>query len=167
MIINAAGNTQVVSKNKSEKTPKQINYEKYSRRIREISLDIPLEQQLSRSRRPQLHHRPALIRHTMCSARQDAEGVDVSTAEELALIALMQGYQGESFDDLVREILFDYCPEEGYDFFISDMEDRLEDYREQYSPDKYPPYSLWSTEAFKTELLGVIDDYFTTYLPTE
>lgn len=99
-----------------------------------------------------------------CEAR--CGGVDVSTAEELALIALMQGYQGESFDDLVREILFDYCPEEGYDFFISDMEDRLEDYREQYSPDKYPPYSA-EYEAFKTELLGVIDDYFTTYLPTE
>ena len=99
-----------------------------------------------------------------CEARRG--GVDVSTAEELALIALMQGYQGESFDDLVREILFDYCPEEGYDFFISDMEDRLEDYREQYSPDKYPPYSA-EYEAFKTELLGVIDDYFTTYLPTE
>lgn len=99
-----------------------------------------------------------------CEARRG--GVDVSTAEELALIALMQGYQGESFDDLVREILFNYCPEEGYDFFISDMEDRLEDYREQYSPDKYPPYSA-EYEAFKTELLGVIDDYFTTYLPTE
>lgn len=99
-----------------------------------------------------------------CEARRG--GVDVSTAEELALIALMQGYQGENFDDLVREILFDYCPEEGYDFFISDMEDRLEDYREQYSPDKYPPYSA-EYEAFKTELLGVIDDYFTTYLPTE
>ena len=99
-----------------------------------------------------------------CEARRG--GVDVSTAEELALIALMQGYQGESFDDRVREILFDYCPEEGYDFFISDMEDRLEDYREQYSPDKYPPYSA-EYEAFKTELLGVIDDYFTTYLPTE
>lgn len=99
-----------------------------------------------------------------CEARRG--GVDVSTAEELALIALMQGYQGESFDDLVREILFDYCPEEGYDFFISDMEDRLEDYREQYSPDKYPPYSD-EYEAFKTELLGVINDYFTTYLPTE
>lgn len=99
-----------------------------------------------------------------CEARRG--GADVSTAEELALIALMQGYQGESFDDLVREILFDYCPEEGYDFFISDMEDRLEDYREQYSPDKYPPYSA-EYEAFKTELLGVIDDYFTTYLPTE
>lgn len=99
-----------------------------------------------------------------CEARRG--GVDVSTAEELALIALMQGYQGESFDDLVREILIDYCPEEGYDFFISDMEDRLEDYREQYSPDKYPPYSA-EYEAFKTELLGVIDDYFTTYLPTE
>lgn len=99
-----------------------------------------------------------------CEARRG--GVDVSTAEELALIALMQGYQGESFDDLVREILFDYSPEEGYDFFISDMEDRLEDYREQYSPDKYPPYSA-EYEAFKTELLGVIDDYFTTYLPTE
>ena len=99
-----------------------------------------------------------------CEARRG--GVDVSTAEELALIALMQGYQGESYDDLVREILFDYCPEEGYDFFISDMEDRLEDYREQYSPDKYPPYSA-EYEAFKTELLGVIDDYFTTYLPTE
>ena len=99
-----------------------------------------------------------------CEARRG--GVDVSTAEELALIALMQGYQGESFDDLVREILFDYCPEEGYDFLISDMEDRLEDYREQYSPDKYPPYSA-EYEAFKTELLGVIDDYFTTYLPTE
>ncbi len=99
-----------------------------------------------------------------CEARRG--GVDVSTAEELALIALMQGYQGESFDDLVRERLFDYCPEEGYDFFISDMEDRLEDYREQYSPDKYPPYSA-EYEAFKTELLGVIDDYFTTYLPTE
>ena len=99
-----------------------------------------------------------------CEARRG--GVDVSTAEELALIALMQGYQGESFDDLVREILFDYCPEEGYDFFISDMEDRLEDYREQYSPDKYPPYSA-EYEAFKTELLGVIDNYFTTYLPTE
>lgn len=99
-----------------------------------------------------------------CEARRG--GVDVSTAEELALIALMQGYQGESFDDLVREILFDYCPEEGYDFFISDMEDRLEDYREQYSPDKYPPYSA-EYEAFKTELLGVVDDYFTTYLPTE
>lgn len=99
-----------------------------------------------------------------CEARRG--GVDVSTAEELALIALMQGYQGESFDDLVREILFDYCPEEGYDFFISDMEDRLEDYREQYSPDKYPPYSA-EYEAFKTELIGVIDDYFTTYLPTE
>lgn len=99
-----------------------------------------------------------------CEARRG--GVDVSTAEELALITLMQGYQGESFDDLVREILFDYCPEEGYDFFISDMEDRLEDYREQYSPDKYPPYSA-EYEAFKTELLGVIDDYFTTYLPTE
>lgn len=99
-----------------------------------------------------------------CEARRG--GVDVSTAEELALIALMQGYQGESFDDLVREILFDYCPEEGYDFFISDMEDRLEDYREQYSPDKYPLYSA-EYEAFKTELLGVIDDYFTTYLPTE
>lgn len=99
-----------------------------------------------------------------CEARRG--GVDVSTAEELALIALMQGYQGESFDDLVREILFDYCPEEGYDFFISDMEDRLEDYREQYSPDKYPQYSA-EYEAFKTELLGVIDDYFTTYLPTE
>lgn len=99
-----------------------------------------------------------------CEARRG--GVDVSTAEDLALIALMQGYQGESFDDLVREILFDYCPEEGYDFFISDMEDRLEDYREQYSPDKYPPYSA-EYEAFKTELLGVIDDYFTTYLPTE
>lgn len=99
-----------------------------------------------------------------CEGRRG--GVDVSTAEELALIALMQGYQGESFDDLVREILFDYCPEEGYDFFISDMEDRLEDYREQYSPDKYPPYSA-EYEAFKTELLGVIDDYFTTYLPTE
>lgn len=99
-----------------------------------------------------------------CEARRG--GVDVSTAEELALIALMQGYQGESFDDLVREILFDYCPEEGYDFFISDMEDRLEDYREQYSPDKYPSYSA-EYEAFKTELLGVIDDYFTTYLPTE
>ncbi len=99
-----------------------------------------------------------------CEARRG--GVDVSTAEELALIALMQGYQGESFDDLVREILFDYCPEEGYDFFISDMEDRLEDYREQYSPDKYPPYSA-EYEAFKTDLLGVIDDYFTTYLPTE
>ena len=99
-----------------------------------------------------------------CEARRG--GVDVSTAEELALIALMQGYQGESFDDLVREILFDYCPEEGYDFFISDMEDRLEDYREQYSPNKYPPYSA-EYEAFKTELLGVIDDYFTTYLPTE
>ena len=80
-----------------------------------------------------------------CEARRG--GVDVSTAEELALIALMQGYQGESFDDLVREILFDYCPEEGYDFFISDMEDRLEDYREQYSPDKYPPYSA-EYEAF-------------------
>lgn len=99
-----------------------------------------------------------------CEARRG--GVDVSTAEELALIALMQGYQGESFDDLVRDILFDYCPEEGYDFFVSDMEDRLEDYREQYSPDKYPPYSA-EYEAFKTELLGVIDDYFTTYLPTE
>ena len=99
-----------------------------------------------------------------CEARRG--DVDVSTAEELALIALMQGYQGESFDDLVREILFDYCPEEGYDFFISDMEDRLEDYREQYSPDKYPPYSA-EYEAFKTELLGVIDDYFTTYLPAE
>lgn len=99
-----------------------------------------------------------------CKARRG--GVDVSTAEELALIALMQGYQGESFDDLVREILFDYSPEEGYDFFISDMEDRLEDYREQYSPDKYPVYSA-EYEAFKTELLGVIDDYFTTYLPTE
>ena len=99
-----------------------------------------------------------------CEARRG--GVDVSTAEELALIALMQGYQGESFDDLVREILFDYCPEEGYDFFISDMEDRLEDYREQYSHDKYQPYSA-EYEAFKTELLGVIDDYFTTYLPTE
>lgn len=99
-----------------------------------------------------------------CEARRG--GVDVSTAEELALIALMQGYQGESFDDLVREILFDYCPEEGYDFFISDMEDRLEEYREQYSPDKYPVYSA-EYEAFKTELLGVIDDYFTTYLPTE
>ena len=99
-----------------------------------------------------------------CEARRG--GVDVSTAEELALIALMQGYQGESFDDLVREILFDYCPEEGYDFFISDMEDRLEDYREQYSLNKYPPYSA-EYEAFKTELLGVIDDYFTTYLPTE
>lgn len=97
-----------------------------------------------------------------CEARRG--GVDVSTAEELALIALMQGYQGESFDDLVREILFDYSPEEGYDFFISDMEDRLEDYREQYSPDKYPVYSA-EYEAFKTELLGVIDDYFTTYLP--
>lgn len=99
-----------------------------------------------------------------CEARRG--GVDVSTAEELALIALMQGYQGESFDDLVREILFDYCPEEGYDFFISDMDDRLEEYREQYSPDKYPVYSA-EYEAFKTELLGVIDDYFTTYLPTE
>lgn len=99
-----------------------------------------------------------------CEARRG--GVDVSTAEELALIALMQGYQGESFDDLVREILFDYCPEEGYDFFISDMEDRIEEYREQYSPDKYPVYSA-EYEAFKTELLGVIDDYFTTYLPTE
>ena len=99
-----------------------------------------------------------------CEARRG--GVDVSTAEELALIALMQGYQGESFDDLVREILFDYCPEEGYDFPTSDMEDRLEDYREQYSPDKYPPYSA-EYEASKTELLGVIDDYFTTYLPTE
>lgn len=99
-----------------------------------------------------------------CEARRG--GVDVSTAEELALIALMQGYQGESFDDLVREILFDYCPEEGYDFFISDMEDRLEEYRDQYSPDKYPVYSA-EYEAFKTELLGVIDDYFTTYLPTE
>lgn len=99
-----------------------------------------------------------------CEARHG--GVDVSTAEELAMIALMQGYQGESFDDLVREILFDYCPEEGYDFFISDMEDRLEEYREQYSPDKYPVYSA-EYEAFKTELLGVIDDYFTTYLPTE
>lgn len=99
-----------------------------------------------------------------CEARRG--GVDVSTAEELALIALMQGYQGESFDDLVREILFDYCPEEGYDFFISDMEDRLEEYREQYSPDKYPVYSA-EYEAFKTELLGVIDDYFTTYLSTD
>lgn len=99
-----------------------------------------------------------------CEARRG--GVDVPTAEELAMIALMQDYQGESFDDLVREILFDYSPEEGYDFFISDMEDRLEDYREQYSPDKYPAYSA-EYEAFKTELLGVIDDYFTTYLPSE
>lgn len=99
-----------------------------------------------------------------CEARRG--GVDVSTSEELALIALMQGYQGESFDDLVREILFDFCPEEGYDFFISDMEDRLEEYREQYSPDKYPVYSA-EYEAFKTELLGVIDDYFTTYLSTD
>lgn len=97
-----------------------------------------------------------------CEARRG--GVDVPTAEELALITLMQDYQAESFDDLVREILFDYCPEEGYDFFIADMEDRLEDYRERYSPEKYPVYSAEYT-AFKTELLGVIDEYFTTYLP--
>lgn len=89
-------------------------------------------------------------------------GVEVSTAEELAMIALMQGYEGDSFDDLVREILSDYSPEEGYDFFISDMDDVLEEYRERYSPDKYPVHSA-EYETFKTELLGVIDDYFTTY----
>ena len=89
-------------------------------------------------------------------------GVEVSTAEELAMIALMQGYEGDSFDDLVREILSNYSPEEGYDFFISDMDDVLEEYRSRYSPDKYPVHSA-EYEAFKTELLGVIDDYFTTY----
>lgn len=89
-------------------------------------------------------------------------GVDVPTAEELAMIALMQGYESDSFDALVQEILFEYCPEEGYDFFISDMDDVLEEYRERYSPDLYPVYSA-EYEAFKTELLGVIDDYFTTY----
>ena len=89
-------------------------------------------------------------------------GVDVSTAEELAMIALMQGYESDSFDALVREILSEYCPEEGYDFFTSDMDDVLEEYRERYSPDLYPVYSA-EYEAFKTELLGVIDDYFTTY----
>ena len=78
------------------------------------------------------------------------------------MLSLMQGYEGDSFDALVQEILSDYCPEEGYDFFISDMDDVLEEYRERYSPDLYPVNTA-EYEAFKTELLGVIDDYFTTY----
>lgn len=95
-----------------------------------------------------------------CEARLG--GVDVSTAEELALIALMQGYEDESFETLVRDILYDYSPEDGYDFFMADMEDQLEEYRERYEANNYPSYSA-EYEAFKTELLGVIDDYFTTY----
>ena len=42
------------------------------------------------------------------------------------------------------------------------MDDVLEEYRVRYSPDLYPVYSV-EYEAFKAELLGVIDDYFTTY----
>lgn len=99
-----------------------------------------------------------------CEARLG--GVDVSTAEELALIALMQGYQEDSFDSLVREILYDYCPEESYGFFMADMEDRLEDLRERYDLNRYPSYSA-EYDAFRTELLGVIDDYFTTNLPLQ
>lgn len=97
-----------------------------------------------------------------CEARRG--GVDVQTAQELAMIALMQGYQEDSFEDLVREILYDYSPEEGYDFFMADMENRLEEYRERYEASDFPSYSA-EYEAFKTELLGVIDNYFTTYFP--
>ena len=98
----------------------------------------------------------------LCEARRG--GVDVPAAQELAVIALMQGYQEDSFDALVRDILYDYSPEEGYGFFMADMEDRLEDLRERYEASDYPSYSA-EYDAFKTELLGVIDDYCTTYFP--
>ena len=75
----------------------------------------------------------------------------------------MADLNGETFDELVRGILENYSPEEGYDFFMADMEDRLADLRERYTPGEYPVYSA-EYDAFKTELLGVIDDYFTTYL---
>ena len=87
-------------------------------------------------------------------------GKNVTEAQEIAMQALMADLNGETFDDLVRGILENYSPEEGYDFFIAGMEERLE----RYTPGEYPVYSA-EYDAFKTELLGVIDDYFTTYLP--
>lgn len=92
-------------------------------------------------------------------------GKSVTEAQEEAIETLMSGLQGETFDTLVREILADYAPKEGFDFFMADMEERLEDLRERYTPGEYPVYSA-EYDAFKTELLGVIDDYFNTYLST-
>lgn len=91
-------------------------------------------------------------------------GKNVTEAQEIAIQTLIADLNGETFDELVRGILENYSPEEGYDFFIADMEERLEDLRERYTPGEYPVYSA-EYDAFKTDLLGVIDDYFTTYLP--
>lgn len=91
-------------------------------------------------------------------------GKSVSDAQEEAIATLMTGLYGETFDELVREILGAYSPEEGFGFFMADMHDRLEEYRERYTPGEYPVFSA-EYESFKTELLGVIDDYFTTNLP--
>ncbi len=91
-------------------------------------------------------------------------GKNVTEAQEIAIQTLMADLNGETFDELVRGILGNYSPEEGYDFFMADMEERLEDLRERYTPGEYPVYSA-EYDAFKTELLGVIDDYFTTYFP--
>ena len=62
------GNTRVVSKT-NLKTPKQINYEKYSRRIRDISRHTSRTTTIPKPK-TSASSPPALIRRLMCSARQ-------------------------------------------------------------------------------------------------
>lgn len=94
-----------------------------------------------------------------CEARLG--GVDVSTAEELALITLMQGYNVE-LNDVVKNILdtdlADHVPEYEYDVLIADMDDLLEEYKE-LDYEAYSDMLLNGNDPMRLELIGLISDY--------
>lgn len=94
-----------------------------------------------------------------CEARRG--GVDVSTAEELALTALMQDYNVE-LNDVVKNILdtdlADHVPEYEYDVLIADMDDLLEEYKE-LDCDAYSNMLLNGNDLMRLELIGLISDY--------
>lgn len=93
-----------------------------------------------------------------CEARRG--GVDVLTAQELALTCLMQDFE-LSFDDVIRDILSkqfdDRIPEYEHDIVIADMEEQLEEYRDIFNADEYT--NTFFGMELRYELIDIIDQY--------
>lgn len=105
----------------------------------------------------------------MCRADQAYEvfmdarlnGIDVPTAQDLAITALMQDFD-LSFDDQIKEIFSEKfanrIPEYLYDIIIADMDYLLDEYRERFVTTQEFVNSS-EGEALKKELKKVIKDY--------
>lgn len=94
-----------------------------------------------------------------CEARRG--GVDVSSAQELAMLALMQDLNVE-LNDVVKNILdtdlADHVPEYEYDVLIADMDYILENFK-GYGPETYTDMLLVDNDPMRLELISEISDY--------